>query len=72
MTSDDYQIQFNALNNVTNPGILAQSGQFSIQSGGPQVFESVSVVSGTSTVIAGTSAAEASASATPAGKLGLV
>jgi hypothetical protein len=59
--STGYQVNFNALGDVADSGILAQSGQFTIVNGGPQASEVVSVVSGTSTVlVSSTSSSETS------------
>jgi hypothetical protein len=54
---NNYRIRFNAIVTPTNSGILAESGQFEIVSGGPESQVSVKVIGGTSTVLVGTPAA---------------
>jgi hypothetical protein len=59
-----YQIQFNALNNVSNSGILAQSGDFTIIPGGPDESQ-VSVVTGTSTTVVASATGSATGTSLP-------
>jgi len=61
---DDYRIRFNSINTNQNTGILAESGQFQIVSGGPDPQVSVSVIGGTSTVLLGTPTASTKAATT--------
>jgi hypothetical protein len=56
----DYQIQFNAIGNISSDGILAQSGQFTIVNGGSSATVSVSAVSETSTTQTSTGTATGS------------